>query len=237
MSTAIIVLAICFVIMFVSQKDPSLYVKAFLIVLGAAVLALLLIKFVIPPSDTENFRITRIRAFMDPQNYLSSTGVQPQQALYAIGAGGFWGKGLGQSLVKFKLSEAYNDYILAIICEELGVFGACLLLFLFVYLLIQIVKIERTACDVEGKIFCVGVFTQIAVQSILNIMVVISWFPSTGVTLPFISYGGASVIFLLVEFGVVFSIDGYAKNRRFRAEAAREVVEEEKRRERMGLVK
>lgn len=237
MSTAIIMLAICFVIMFVSQKNPALYVKVFFALIGAVILALLLIEFVIPYSENENFRITRIRAFMHPEDYMSSTGLQPQQALYAIGAGGFWGRGLGQSLVKFKLSEAYNDYILAIVCEELGVFGAFLVLFLLIYLLIQVAKVELTACDIEGKIFCVGVFTQIAVQSILNIMVVISWFPSTGVTLPFISYGGASVIFLLIEFGVVFNIDSFAKNRKYRAEATKAVLEEEKRRERMSMMK
>ena len=232
MSTAVIVLGICYVMFLVSKKKC----KSYLISIAAAVvfvaLALLVIEFVVPVSPNENFRITRIRAFMHPDQYAASQGLQAQQALYAIGAGGFWGKGLGQSLVKFKLSEPYTDYILAIICEELGVFGGCLLLFLFGYLVVQIVKIARNACDIEGKIFCVGVFAQISVQTILNVMVVANWFPTTGVTLPFISYGGASVVFLLIEFGVVFNIDNVAKNKKYRHEAIEEIQKEEERRKR-----
>lgn len=236
-STAVIVLGVCVVILAASQKNLRFYV--WLIVVGSIAIAAFLgtIEFLIPASTEENFRITRIRAFMHPEDYMSSTSVQPMQALYAIGAGGFWGKGLGQSLVKFKLAEPYNDYILAIICEELGVFGVCMLLFLFGYLLVQIVKIERIACDIEGKIFCIGVFAQVAIQTILNVMVVSGLFPTTGVSLPFISYGGASAIFLLVEFGVVFNIDSYAKNKKYRREAVKEVDEQEKKRLQELLVK
>ena len=184
----------------------------------------------LPVSPTENFRITRIRAFLHPEDYLSSTGLQPKQALYAIGAGGFWGRGLGQSLMKFRLSEPYNDYILAIICEEMGVFGVCMILFLFSYLLCQIAKVASSAADVEGRIFCVGVFAQIAVQAALNFLVVTNLFPTTGVTLPFVSYGGASALFLMVELGVVFSIDNVAKNRKFRREAVKIVNEQDRKR-------
>lgn len=233
MSTAIIILGICFVIFVVSQKNVKFYLLMFLGAIAFVFLALLLIEYVIPASPSENFRITRIRAFLHPEDYISSQGLQPQQALYAIGAGGFWGKGLGQSMVKFTLSEPYNDYILAIICEELGVFGVCLLLFLFGYLLVQIVRVERIAGDVEGKVFCTGVFAQVALQTILNVMVVVNWFPTTGVTLPFISYGGASAIFLLVEFGVVFNIDSVARNKKYRFEAVKQIEKEEERRYRM----
>ena len=236
-STAIIVLGVCCVIIVASQKKIGFYMKAFVGLAIFVILFLLAIEFVIPSSSEENFRITRIRAFMHPEEYMSSTSVQPMQALYAIGAGGFWGQGLGQSLVKFKLAEPYNDYILAIICEELGVFGACMLLFLFGYLLVQIVKIERNACDIAGKVFCVGVFAQVAIQTVLNVMVVIGWFPTTGVSLPFISYGGASAIFLLIEFGVVFNIDSYAKDRKYRSEAVKEVDEQEKKRLQQLLLK
>ncbi|MBQ8638683.1 MAG: FtsW/RodA/SpoVE family cell cycle protein [Lachnospiraceae bacterium] len=230
MSTAIIIVGICYIIFMVSQKRIGIYWKVIAAIVVLVAVVLLAIEFVLPITPGENFRITRIRAFLHPEEYTASTGLQAQQALYAIGAGGFWGQGLGQSLVKFKLSEPYNDYILAIICEEMGVFGACLLLFLYGYLFTQIVKVERIACDVEGKIFCTGVFAQVAIQTILNVMVVVNWFPTTGVSLPFISYGGASAIFLLIEFGVVFNIDKVARNRKYHYEAVKQINKEEERR-------
>lgn len=103
-----------------------------------------------------------------------------------LGAGGFWGKGLGQSLIKFKLSYSYNDFILAIICEELGVFGVIVMMTLFGYLLYRIYKIAQNAWDIEGKVLAIGVFTQIALQLLINVMVVTSVIPTTGVTLPFL---------------------------------------------------
>ncbi len=224
-STALIVLGVCYMIFVTRQKQWVRYVVLLVIAVIFVVGLVLWIEFGLEPMDNENFRIRRIRAFIHPEQYVAKEGQQPMQALYAIGSGGFWGKGLGQSLVKFKLSEPYNDYILAILCEEMGVFGACLLLFLFGYLLVQLIKIERIASDIEGKIICVGVFAQIAIQTILNVMVVVSWFPTTGVSLPFISYGGASAIFLLLELGVVFNVDNYAKNKRYRKEAIKTVDE------------
>ncbi len=230
MSTALIMVAICYIICLVCDPEWKKYAIAAGALFGFALLFLLFVEFVLPVSPTENFRITRIRAFLHPEDYLSSTGLQPKQALYAIGAGGFWGRGLGQSLMKFRLSEPYNDYILAIICEEMGVFGVCMILFLFSYLLCQIAKVASSAADVEGRIFCVGVFAQIAVQAALNFLVVTNLFPTTGVTLPFVSYGGASALFLMVELGVVFSIDNVAKNRKFRREAVKIVNEQDRKR-------
>ena len=96
----------------------------------------------------------RIRAWLHPEEYAADEGLQAMQARYAIGAGGFWGKGLGQSLIKFKLSYSYNDFILAIICEELGVFGVIVMMTLFGYLLYRIYKIAQNAWDIEGK--CLG---------------------------------------------------------------------------------
>ena len=148
---------------------------------------------------------------------------------YAIGAGGFWGKGLGQSLIKFKLSYSYNDFILAIICEELGVFGVIVMMTLFGYLLYRIYKIAQNAWDIEGKVLAIGVFTQIALQLLINVMVVTSVIPTTGVTLPFFSAGGTSVVFLLAELGMVLNVDKYAKERRFFEEAERHVAQMEQR--------
>ena len=169
----------------------------------------------------ENFRFVRIRAWLHPEEYAADEGLQAMQARYAIGAGGFWGKGLGQSLIKFKLSYSYNDFILAIICEELGVFGVIVMMTLFGYLLYRIYKIAQNAWDIEGKVLAIGVFTQIALQLLINVMVVTSVIPTTGVTLPFFSAGGTSVVFLLAELGMVLNVDKYAKERRFFEEAER----------------
>ena len=177
----------------------------------------------------ENFRFVRIRAWLHPEEYAADEGLQAMQARYAIGAGGFWGKGLGQSLIKFKLSYSYNDFILAIICEELGVFGVIVMMTLFGYLLYRIYKIAQNAWDIEGKVLAIGVFTQIALQLLINVMVVTSVIPTTGVTLPFFSAGGTSVVFLLAELGMVLNVDKYAKERRFFEEAERHVAQMEQR--------
>ena len=109
------------------------------------------------------------------------------------------------------LDRAYNDFILAIICEELGVFGVIVMMTLFGYLLYRIYKIAQNAWDIEGKVLAIGVFTQIALQLLINVMVVTSVIPTTGVTLPFFSAGGTSVVFLLAELGMVLNVDKYAK--------------------------
>ena len=119
--------------------------------------------------------------------------------------------------------------ILAIICEELGVFGVIVMMTLFGYLLYRIYKIAQNAWDIEGKVLAIGVFTQIALQLLINVMVVTSVIPTTGVTLPFFSAGGTSVVFLLAELGMVLNVDKYAKERRFFEEAERHVAQMEQR--------
>ena len=119
--------------------------------------------------------------------------------------------------------------VLAIICEELGVFGVIVMMTLFGYLLYRIYKIAQNAWDIEGKVLAIGVFTQIALQLLINVMVVTSVIPTTGVTLPFFSAGGTSVVFLLAELGMVLNVDKYAKERRFFEEAERHVAQMEQR--------
>lgn len=233
MSTAIIIMGICLLLIFIA--NPRMNAKICIAVVVGILIFLLAAVFVvdqiIPASESENFRITRIRAWLHPTDplYASDEALQPAQALYAIGAGGLFGKGLGQSLIKFRLPEPHNDYILAIIAEELGIFGVVLLLFLFVYLLYQIYQIAQNARDLFGKMIAAGVFAQIALQVVLNVAVVSSVIPSTGVTLPFISSGGASVIFLLAELGVVFSVDKWNKEQGYVQEAKKYVAQQEKR--------
>ncbi|MCC8138961.1 MAG: FtsW/RodA/SpoVE family cell cycle protein, partial [Lachnospiraceae bacterium] len=147
--------------------------------------------------------------------YEQDTAYQSLQGLYAIGSGGLFGKGLGNSIQKLgTIPEPYNDYIFAIICEELGVFGAGLIILLFIYLLYRIYVISQTAEDLLGRMISIGVLSHIALQVILNMMVVTGLFPTTGVTLPFFSYGGTASIFLLIEIGLVLSVNKWSIQKR-----------------------
>lgn len=128
------------------------------------------------------------------------------QGLYAIGSGGFWGKGLGNSAQKMIIPEAQNDMILSIICEELGVFGVIVMLTLFGMLLYRLMFIAQNAPDLYGSLIVTGIFAHIAIQVILNIAVVLNLIPTTGITLPFISYGGTSILFLMAEMGLALGV-------------------------------
>ena len=162
------------------------------------------------------FRIARIQAWLDPYSYESDTAYQALQALYAIGSGGLFGKGLGNSIQKLgAIPEAYNDMIFAIVCEELGIFGAGLVILMFIYLRYRLYSVAQQAEDLFGRLLTIGVFSHVALQVILNLMVVTSLFPTTGVTLPFFSYGGTATVFLLVEIGMVLNVE---KESRFKRE-------------------
>ncbi len=126
------------------------------------------------------------------------------QGLYAIGSGGLFGQGLGQSIQKLGfLPESQNDMIFAIICEELGLFGAISIILVFLFMIFRFMVIANNAPDLFGALLVVGVMGHIAIQVVLNIAVVTNTIPNTGVTLPFISYGGTSVLFIMMEMGIV----------------------------------
>ena len=153
------------------------------------------------------FRMQRIRAWLNPEAYSTDTAFQTLQALYAIGSGGIWGKGLGQSMQKRGfLPESQNDMIFSIICEELGLFGAIAVIFLFIVLIWCCMVIANNTVDLFGALLVVGVMSHYAIQVILNIAVVTNTIPNTGISLPFISYGGTSVLFLLAEIGIVLNV-------------------------------
>ena len=158
-----------------------------------------------------NFRLRRILVWLNPEKYASEGGYQIMQALYAIGSGGFFGKGLGNSAQKMIIPEVQNDMILSIICEELGVFGAIMVLILFGMLLYRLLFIAQNAPDLYGSLVVSGIFAHIALQVILNVMVVINCIPTTGITLPFISYGGTSVLFLMAEMGLALGVSSKIK--------------------------
>lgn len=206
LSSAIIIMAISVLMVFVASPDY----KKFVIMGGAAVAAASGLIFMISSADSMEgmaFRSKRILAWLNPEAYAKDTGFQTLQALYAIGSGGIWGKGLGQSMQKLGfLPEAQNDMIFSIICEELGLFGAIAIIFMFIMLLWRMMIIANNAPDLFGALLVVGVIGHIAVQVILNIAVVTNTIPNTGISLPFISYGGSSVMFLMIEMGLVLSV-------------------------------
>ncbi len=158
-------------------------------------------------------RMARVTSFIHPFADPQGKGYQIIQSLYAIGSGGVFGRGLGQSMQKYSfLPEPYNDFIFAVISEELGLVGAIFIILLFAGLIIRGMSIALKTKDTFGMLLGVGIVSQIAIQTILNIAVVTSSVPNTGVTLPFFSYGGTAILILLAEIGVVLNISKTAQN-------------------------
>lgn len=203
LSSAIIIMGIVIIMYFVAHPRYAPFVLWGAV--GAALAAVVV--FVISPKLVNvNFRFERIEAWKDPVKYIETAGYQTLQALYAIGSGGLFGKGLGKSAQKLILPEAQNDMIFSIICEELGVVGAIAVLFVFILILYRMLFIAKNSQSRFGGLLVVGVFSHIALQVVLNVMVVTNLFPPTGITLPFISYGGSATVCLLLEIGMVFSV-------------------------------
>ena len=197
-SSAIIIAAIGAVMLIVACKNNKGFILLIVVLFALAVIGLLVFG---------GFRATRIKVWLNPEQYSSEGGFQVLQGLYAIGSGGLFGKGLGQSVQKLGfVPEAQNDMIFTIICEELGLFGGIAVLLLFAFLIWRFMVIANNASDLYGSLIVVGVMAHIAVQVILNVAVVTNTMPNTGVTLPFISYGGTSVLFLMSEMGMALSV-------------------------------
>ena len=197
LSTAIIVMGIGVAMIFVASPK---YLQ-FVIVGAVGVLGIVL--FLVLPSA--GYRGERVEMWLHPENY--AKGYQTLQGLYAIGSGGLFGKGLGNSMQKLGfVPEAPNDMIFSIICEELGLFGAICVILLFLLLIWRFMVIANNARDLYGALLVTGIMAHIAIQVILNIAVVTNSIPNTGVTLPFISYGGTSVVFLMAEMGLALSV-------------------------------
>lgn len=208
MSSAIIVVGIAVLMLFVSCPDYKRFILLGIATLaGAAAVVFVIVQMAASQVDNLNFRGARILAWLDPEAYASGKGFQTIQALYAIGSGGVLGKGLGASMQKLGfLPEAQNDMIFSIICEELGLFGGFAVIIMFILLIWRFMVIANNAPDLFGALLVVGVMGHIAIQVILNIAVVTNTIPNTGISLPFISYGGSSVMFLLIEIGLVLSV-------------------------------
>lgn len=204
LSTAVIVMGITCVMIFVVHPKTKPFVA--LVAVGA-VLILAAVKIMSMTLETsENFRLRRILVWLNPQEHTEEGGFQVLQGLYAVGSGGFFGKGLGNSAQKMIIPEVQNDMILSIVCEELGVFGAIIVLVLFGLLLYRLMFIAQNAPDMYGSLVVTGIFAHMALQVVLNVAVVINLIPTTGITLPFISYGGTASVFIMAEMGIALGV-------------------------------
>lgn len=200
LSTAIIILGIGVLLIFVSNPRYLPFVG-----MGAAGAA-----FVAVFLAAESYRLERLAIWRNPEKY--EKGFQTIQGLYAIGSGGLFGRGLGSSLQKLGfVPEAQNDMIFSIICEETGLTGACLVILLFGLLIWRLMVTATHAPDLCGSLIAAGIMAHMAIQVILNIAVVTNTIPNIGITLPFISYGGTSVLFLLGEMGIALSVSRQIK--------------------------
>lgn len=197
LSTAVIILGIAVVLIFVASPKYSQFIW-----MGSAGIAFMAVFLAM-----ESYRLERLAIWRNPEQY--EKGYQTLQGLYAIGSGGLFGRGLGNSVQKLGfLPEAQNDMIFSIICEELGLAGAGIIILLFFLLIWRFFVIATKAPDLLGALIASGAMAHMMIQVILNIAVVTNSIPNTGITLPFISYGGTSVVFLLLEMGLVLSVSG-----------------------------
>lgn len=200
-SATLIVLAIAAVMLFIGGVKLRWFAVAGGLA-GAGILYLLLY------SDKFSYALERIKGWMDPFNPPEGVDTwQTQQSLMAIGSGQALGLGLGQSRQKYLyLPEPQNDFIFAIVCEELGFVGALVIILLFALLIWRGIVVSLNAQDKFGTMLGIGITAQVGIQVILNIMVVTNTIPNTGISLPFFSYGGTSLVILLCEMGVLLSV-------------------------------
>ena len=200
LSTAIIILGIGVIVVFVASPKYGQFI--FMGALGGGFMTIFL--------ALESYRLERLEIWMNPEKF--EKGYQTLQGLYAIGSGGLFGRGLGESVQKLGfVPEAQNDMIFSIICEELGLFGAGFVMILFLILIWRFFVIATHAEDLFGALIASGAMAHMMIQVILNIAVVTNTIPNTGITLPFVSYGGTSVVFLLLEMGLVLSVSSMVR--------------------------
>jgi cell division protein FtsW len=202
LGTGVVLVATCFVMIYIAGAKISHFVS--LGVLGLVGFAGLII--------SAPYRISRIQAFLNPWEDPLGDGFQIIQSLYAIGPGGLMGMGLGQSLQKFfYLPEPQTDFIFAILAEELGFIGGTFVILLFFLLMWRGIRIALNAPDLFGSLLALGVIGMLVIQVFINISVVIGLIPVTGITLPFLSYGGSSLTLTLLSVGILLNVSRYSK--------------------------
>jgi cell division protein FtsW len=202
LGTGTVMMGTCIVMIFIAGARISHF--AFLGLLGVAGFVGLI--------ASAPYRIKRITSFLDPWSDPLGSGFQIIQSLYAIGPGGLFGLGLGESRQKFfYLPEPQTDFIFAILSEELGFIGGSFILILFALLLWRGIRIALGAPDLYGSFLAVGIIAMVAIQVMINIGVVTGLMPVTGITLPFLSYGGSSLTLMLMAIGVLLNISRYSR--------------------------
>ncbi len=173
-----------------------------LALLGAGAVPLVYVAILVAP-----YRFARLLSFLDPRAYSTSSGYQVMQSMMAMGSGGLWGRGLGASRAKlFYLPQAHNDFILAVVGEETGLLGVALVLGLLGFLVLRAFAIGESAADEEGRLLAYGIGGAFAVQVLVNAGVVLGVLPVTGLTLPFFSGGGSSILLTLAMVGVLLNV-------------------------------
>lgn len=206
LSGTVIIAFIGIAILFISGINIK---KSFLIYGGTGALAGTIFLL------TNSYALNRIKSFLNPQADILSDKWQTTQGLYAIGSGGLWGLGYFNSRQKYSyVSEPQNDFIFTILCEETGFIGGALLVLVFLFVIWRGYKIAFNTDDTYDSLVAFGISTQIGMQAFLNMLVVLDLIPNTGISLPFFSYGGSSLVILLAEMGILLSISRKSKNRR-----------------------
>lgn len=212
---------IAFVIMMEPHFSCTMLIAAtaciLLLVAGAKIMHFIILGFCALPAVVlmvikAPYRLARVVTFLDPFEDIQGDGWQIVQSLYAIGSGGIFGAGLGQSRQKFmNIPEPQNDFIFAILAEEFGLLGAILVCLMFIFLIVRGIRIALNAPDMFGTLLATGIVAMIAIQAIVNIAVVTSSMPVTGMPLPFFSYGGTALAITMAEMGIVLNISRHKK--------------------------
>lgn len=200
-SCTMLIVSVSVVMLFVAGAK----IKHFL-TLGAAAVPVLILAVIKAP-----YRLARVTTFLDPFKDIQGEGWQIVQSLYAIGSGGIFGVGLGQSRQKYmNIPEPQNDFIFSILAEEFGLLGVILVVIMFMFLIIRGIKIALKAPDLFGTLLTTGIIALIAIQALVNIAVVTSSIPVTGMPLPFFSYGGTALFITMGEMGIVLSVSKHS---------------------------
>ncbi len=204
LSGTLLILGLAAVMLFVGGTNIWLFLAGTAVVAAAAAVTILNPDIL---TVFAHYAGTRIEVWLDPFSDPLNTGFQTLQSLYAIGSGGLMGAGIGASRQKYLyLPEPFNDFIFAVVCEELGFIGAVLILCIFALLVWRGMVIASRCRDRFGTLLATGLTAQVGIQTILNVAVVTNTIPNTGISLPFFSYGGTSLVMLLAEMGVILAV-------------------------------
>lgn len=204
LSGTVLIFGISAIMMFIG--GTSLF---WFLLVGGCIVGAVAIVIMIP--GLIQYAMSRVQYWLDPFSDSTGKGYQTIQSLYAIGSGGFFGTGIGGSKQKFLfLPEPQNDFVFSVVCEELGFVGATIIIILFALLVWRGFIIAMKAPDKFGSMLAVGLTVQVGLQAILNIAVVTNTIPNTGISLPFFSYGGTSLMMLLMQMGIILSVSRYS---------------------------